>query len=181
MKHTTCSILFSLVALATPVIYGDPPAPGGVTGVDVVVKERPRDHAVTDVRGNFAIEALAGGSYTLVFRARKAAALPETTRSEIIVALTYSIKIEGTKRSVNQRGLSSDKLIAGVEIPVEVGPGARIRGQVLPGAVKRMVWISPEVGSHMAGHWVEGDSREAIRAHNVAKVSKDDLQNHLQR
>jgi hypothetical protein len=63
--------VFLLVALATPVIYGGEPA-RGVAGVDVVVKQRPSDHAVTDARGTFAIEALAAGSYALTFRSRKA-------------------------------------------------------------------------------------------------------------
>jgi len=180
MKNMTRGIVFLLVALATPVIYGDPPAPG-VAGVDVVVKQSPGKHAVTDARGNFAFEGLAPGSYTLVFRAQKADQLPEITKSEVIVAVTYSIKIEGTKRSVNQSGLTSNKLIAGVDIAVELGSGAKIRGQVLPGKLKKMVWISPQVGSQMPGHWVEADSNAAAGAHSVVRVNTEDLQTFLKR
>lgn len=75
MKHMTCGIVFLLVALATPVIYGGEPA-RGVAGVDVIVKQKPSDHAITDARGNFAIEALAVGSCTLTFRATKSSGPP---------------------------------------------------------------------------------------------------------
>jgi hypothetical protein len=93
--------VFLLVALTTPVIYGGEPA-RGVAGVDVVVKQRPSDHAVTDARGNFAIEALAAGSYTLTFRARKAEDLHYSTSDKVIVAELYSIKIEVIANSVRR-------------------------------------------------------------------------------
>src|SRR5947207_7772074 len=96
MKNRTRGIVFFLVALAAPVIYGGEPD-RGVGGVDVIVKQRPSDHAVTDARGNFAIEALAAGSYTLTFRARKAGDLHHSTSNKVIVAELYSIKIEGTR------------------------------------------------------------------------------------
>ena len=76
---------------------------------------------------------------------------------------------------MSQRGLTSDKLIAGVDIPVVVGPGATIRGQVLAHAPKRMVWIAPEVGSQMPGHWADADSKEAARFHNTVQIKNEDL------
>jgi hypothetical protein len=172
MKHMTRGIVFLLVALATPVIYGGEPA-RGVAGVDIIVKQRPRDRAVTDARGNFAIEALAAGSYTVTFRARKAKDLSGTTSQKVIVASTYSIKIEGTKRVVNKSGLTTDDLLAGVDVEVDLGPGARIHGQVAAGAMKSMVWIPPETGSNVPGHWVEEGSAEARAAphHNSYPVS----------
>src|SRR5437016_13564711 len=112
MKHMTRGIVLLLVALAAPVIYGGEPA-RGVAGVDVIVKQRPSDRAVTDARGNFAIEALAAGSYTLTFRARKAGDLPGSTSHKVIIATLYSIKIDGTKHAVNKSGLKSDDLLAG--------------------------------------------------------------------
>jgi hypothetical protein len=175
MKNLTCGIVFLLAALATPAIYGGQPG-SGVAEVNVVVKQSPGKRRITDERGNFAFEDLAPGSYTLTFRARKANLLPETTRSEVIVATAYSIKIEGTKRAVSQRGLTSDKLIAGVDIPVEVRSGAKIRGEVLAHAPKRMVWIAPEVGSQMPGHWADADSKEAARFHNIVQIKNEDLQ-----
>jgi len=176
MKHVTGGIVFLLVALATPVIDGGEPA-RGVAGVDVIVKQRPRDSAVTDARGNFAIEALAAGSYTLTFRARKAEHIPSTS-DKVIVATLYSIKIDGTKRAVNKSGLTSDDLLAGVDVDVNLGPGARIRGQVAAGALKNMVWIPKEPGSNIPGRWVEEGSVEAKAAghHNAQQMRTEELQ-----
>jgi hypothetical protein len=175
MKHRTRGIVFLLVALTTPVIYGGEPA-RGVAGVDVIVKQRPSDHAVTDARGNFAIEALAAGSYTLTFRARKAEHIPSTS-DRVIVAELYSIKIEGTKRAVNKSGLTSDDILAGVDVEVDLGPGARIRGQVAAGALKKMVWIPREPGSNIPGRWVEEGSVEARAAphHNAQALSREQV------
>lgn len=163
MKHMTPGIVFLLVALATPVIYGGEPA-SGVAGVDVIVKQRPSDRALTDARGNFAIEALAAGSYTLTFRARRAEDLPHSTSDKVIVATMYSIKIDGTKRAVNKSGLTSNDLVAGYDVDVDLGPGARIRGQVAARASKNMIWIAKEHGSNLPGRWVEEGSVEAKAA-----------------
>jgi hypothetical protein len=179
MKHMTCGIggiVFLLVALATPVIYGGEP-PHGVAGVDVIVKQRPRDRAVTDGRGNFAIAALAGGSYRLTFRARKAEDLPHSTSDKVIVATMYSIKIDGTKHAVNKNGLTTDDLLAGYDVDVDLGPNGRIRGQVAAVASKNMVWVPQETGSHIPGHWVEEGSAEAKAAlrHHVQQMSTEEL------
>jgi hypothetical protein len=172
MKNMTGGIVLFLVALATPVIYGGEPA-HGVAGVEVIVKQRPSDRAVTDARGNFAIEALAAGSYTLTFRSRKAEDMHHSTSDKVIVATLYSIKIDGTKRAVNKSGLTTDELLAGVEVDVDLGPGARIRGQVAAGASKKMIWIPKEPGTNLPGHWVEEGSAEARAAlhHNAHQLS----------
>jgi hypothetical protein len=168
MKHMTPGIVFLLVALATPVSYGGEPA-HGVAGVDVIVKQRPSDHAITDGRGNFAIAALAGGSYTLTFRAKKAEDLHHSTSDRVLVATSYSIKVEGTKRAVNKSGLTTNHLRAGVDVEVDLEPGARIRGEVAAVALKNMVWIPQATGSYIPGHWVEEGSAEAMAArhHNT--------------
>jgi hypothetical protein len=176
MKNMTRGIVLLLVALATPVICGDDSA-RGVAGVEVVVKQRPSDHAVTDGRGNFAIEALAAGSYTLTFRARKAEDLHHSTSDKVIVATLYSIKIGGTKRAVNKSGLTSTRLAAGVEVEVDLGPGARIRGQVAADALKNMIWIPQETGSNIPGHWVEAGSAEAKAAihHDTHQMTMEEV------
>jgi hypothetical protein len=172
MKNMTRGIVFLLAALAAPVIYGGQPD-RGVGGVDVIVKQRPSDRAVTDGGGNFAIEALADGSYTLTFRARKASDLRGNTSDKVIVATVYSIRIDGTKKAVKKSGLTTDDLIAGVDISVDLGLGARIRGQVASEALKKMVWLPPEPGSNLPGRWVEEDSAEAKAAlhHNASAMS----------
>jgi hypothetical protein len=54
--------------------------------------------------------------------------------------------------------------LAGVDVNVDVGPGARIRGQVAAAAMKKMVWIPKEPGSNLPGRWVAEDSAEARAA-----------------
>jgi hypothetical protein len=178
MKNMTRGILLLWVAFAASSICGGQSAPG-VAGVDVFVKQSPNLRAVTDARGNFALDAVSPGSYTLTFRARKAADLKVTPRDKAVVATSYSIKVEGTKRSVNQIGLIGDKLLAGVDVTIEVGSGAKVRGQVLAGSIKKMVWIPAAVGSHIPGHWAAADSKEAS-AFNRVGVNNDDLRNNMQ-
>lgn len=184
MKHMTRGIVFLLVALATPVIYGgqsEPePGPGsGVAGVDVLVKRRPDTQAVTDSRGNFALDALPAGSYTLTFRARKAQDLKSkgSTSDRFIVATSYSIKIEGAKRPVNKSGLTSDDLLAGCDLDVDLGAVGRVRGKVAAVALKKMVWIPQETGSNIPGRWVEAGSPEAKAAvhHHTEQMSVEGL------
>jgi hypothetical protein len=165
MKNVTLGILFCTVAFATSVIYGSQEA-SGVYGIDVVVKQKPSNHAVTDPNGNFALESLPPGSYTLSFRARPAKDLRSSTRDKVIVATSYSIKIEGTKSPANRSGLTSDKILAGVDIAVQVGSGAKVRGRVLPAGSKKMVWVPQRVGSNFPGHWAEEGSEEAS-PHNI--------------
>ncbi len=160
MKNMTRGILLLSVAFATSAIYGGQTAPG-VAGVDVFVKQNPAKRTVTDARGNFALDALPPGPCTLAFRARKVQDTKATTTDKVTVAATYSIKIDGTKRPVNQSGLTSDKLLAGVDVSIEVGPGAKARGQVIANAVKKMVWIPKEPGSNLPGRWVEAGSAPA--------------------
>jgi hypothetical protein len=180
MKHMTRGVLLLSVLLAGPVLYSQPPAPKGVAGVSIVLKQNPAKRTVTDARGNFSLEGLPAGSHTLTIRPQKAQDTKTTSTTKAIVATSYSIKIEGTKRPITQSNLTSDQLLAGVDLRVEVGVGAKVRGQVLAGGLKKMVWIAPEVGSHFPGRWVDADSKEAAR-HNSARVSGDDFRNNMQR
>jgi len=176
MKNITCGTLLLSIFFAMPVVYAQ--GPKGVAGVVVGVKQSPTKRTVTDAGGNFSLEGLPAGSYTLTIRAQKAQDTKMASTTKAIVATSYSIKVEGIKGSVNQ-SLTSDKLLAGVDVPVAVGAGAKVRGQVLAGGLKKMVWIAPEVGSHFTGHWVDADSKDAA-AHNSARVSGDDLRRNLQ-
>lgn len=176
MNNMVRGILLLSILLAMPVVYGQ--APKGVAGVGVVVKQNPSKRTVTDARGNFSLEGLPAGSYTLTIRPQKAQDTKTASTTKVTVGTSYSIKVEGTKHPVNQT-LTSDTLLAGVDVPVQVGAGAKVRGQVLAGGVKKMVWIAAEIGSHFPGHWVEADSKEAS-ALNRAHISGDDMRNHLQ-
>jgi hypothetical protein len=177
----TLALVGSLVAFATSSLYGGQ-SPPGVAGVDVVVKQKAGKRAVTDAHGNFAFDALPPGSCILAFRVREAKDLsrsaerrnPKVTTDKVTVASSYSIKIEGTKRPLNQSGLTNDKLTAGVDVAVEVGSGGKVRGQVLAAETAKMVWIPKRTGSHMPGHWVPADSAEA-KSQNITVHSAEDL------
>jgi hypothetical protein len=177
MKNMTRGMVLLVAIFAASAICGGQPAPG-VAGVDVVVKQNPSKRAVTDARGNFAI-ALPPGPCTLAFRARKANDTKTAATSKVTVAESYSIKIEGTKRSVNQSGLTSNQLVRGVDVAIEVKSGATIRGQVLAGATKKMVWIAAQIGSNIPGHWAEEGSKEAASARNSVNISNDDMRNNF--
>jgi hypothetical protein len=141
-----------------------------------MVRQKPSNHVVTDARGSFAFDALPAGSYTLAIRAQKAKDSKTASTSKVTIAESYSIKIDGIKRPVNQ-SLASNKLLAGLDIAVEVGSGG-IRGQVLAGGTKKMVWIPAALGSNIPGHWAEADSKEAS-AFNRVNISQDDVRNNL--
>jgi hypothetical protein len=177
---TKVGVVILVAAFAVSASYGEQAR--GVAGVDVIVKQNPRNHAVTDARGTFALDGLAPGSYTLIFRSRKAADVKTASTEKVVVATSYSIKVDGIKRPVNQTSLTSDKLIAGVSIPVEVGAGAKIRGQVAAGALQKMVWIPKEPGSHIPGHWAAADSAEAKAKRSDTQIlSREDMQNVMNR
>src|SRR6476660_962874 len=176
MKNITLTILSLLIVFAMPIAYGQ--APKGVAGVVVTVKQNPAKRSVTDSSGSFSLEGLPAGSYNLIFRAQKAKDTQTVSTTKAVIATSYSIKVEGGTRSITQK-LTSDSLLAGADLPIQLGAGARLRGQVLAGALKKMVWIAPEPGSHFPGHWVEADSKEAA-AHNSQRVSGDDFRNNLQ-
>jgi hypothetical protein len=68
--------------------------------------------------------------------------------------------------------------MAGVDVIVDLGPGARIRGQVASSSLKNMVWIMKEPGSNLPGRWVPEDSAEAKAAihHNAQAMRVEGVQ-----
>lgn len=163
MKHMTRGILLLFVGFTASAVFGAKPSPG-VAGVDVSVKQIPGKHAVTNAQGNFVLGTLPAGSYTLILKAQKAKDTKNKPADKITIAESYSVRIEGTKRSIVQNGLTSNQLIDGLNIQVQVSAGGDVRGQVAAGALKKMVWFPQEPGSHIPGHWVEEGSVEAKRA-----------------
>ena len=180
MKNMTGGILLLVGVFAASTIYGGQPAPG-VAGVGVVVKQNPGKRAVTDAKGNFALDALPPGSYLLTFRAQKAAEVKNKTTDKVTVATSYAISVQGTKRPITKSGLTSDNLIAGVDVPIQVAGGGKVRGQVSAGSLKKMVWIPAEPGSHFPGRWVAADSREAARRSNTQTFSQEEMMDTLHR
>ena len=178
MKKITLGIAIITAALVFTPLHGAE-APRGVAGVDVFVKQNPSKRATTNASGTFAFDGLPAGAYTLTFRARKAQDTKNKTTDNVTVATSYAIRIDGTKR-VMKSGLTSDNLVRGFELRVE-GAGSKIRGQVTADALKKMVWIAQEPGSHIPGRWVAADSPEAARRSNTQTLSREDLMNTMNR
>ncbi|MFN2623411.1 MAG: hypothetical protein ABR611_11250 [Chthoniobacterales bacterium] len=174
MKKITASIAFCVVAFSASLTYGGQ-EPSGVAAVNVALKQNPKKKAVTDAQGNFVLSALPAGSYTLFIWGPSAKDLHQTTGSVMIVATAYAIKVEGAKRSANQNNLTSDRLIAGVDIPIEVGPSGNIRGRVLAEGLKRFVWVPQRPGTNLPGYWAEEGSAEAVPSHNISQITRKDM------
>src|ERR1044072_4186446 len=101
MKNIARGILFCVVVFSTALIYGGQ-EPSGVAEINVSVRQKSGKPVVTDARGNFTLGALPAGSYTLFVWARSAKEIQPKTGNVREVATSYSIKIEGAKRSANQ-------------------------------------------------------------------------------
>jgi len=173
MKTITTGIVFCTVALAASLTCGGE-EPRGVAGVNAALKQNPKKKAVTDAQGNF-ILSVPAGTYTLFVWGPSAKDLHQTTRTVMIVATAYSIKVEGAKRSANQNSITSDRLIAGVDIPVVVGPDGKVRGRVLAEGLKRFVWVPQRPGTNLPGYWAEEGSAEAVPSHNVTQITRKDM------
>jgi hypothetical protein len=174
MKNITRGILFCVVAFAASVSYGGQ-EPSGVAQVNVALKQNPKKKAVTDAQGNFVLSALPAGSYMLFVWGPSAKDLHQTTGSVMIVATSYSIKVEGAKPSANQNKLTSDTLIAGVDIPIQVGPSGNVKGRVLAEGLKRFVWVPQRPSTNLPGHWAEEGSAEAVPSHNITQITRKDM------
>jgi hypothetical protein len=174
MKTMTAGALFCVVAFAASVTHGGQ-EPSGVAAVNVALKQNPKKKAVTDAQGNFVLSALPAGSYTLFVWAPSAKDIQQTTRNIMVVATSYSISVEGTKRLPSQTHLPSDKLTAGVDIPVKVGPSGNVRGRVLAEGLKRFVWVPRASDTNLPGHWAEEGSAEAVPSHNISQITRKDM------
>ena len=172
----TTSLLGGLILASLIAQAADQPL-HGVAGVEVRVKESPAQRAVTDARGNFVLQGLAPGSYTLLFKAQQAKDIKTQSTTAIAVAQSYSIQVNGTKRPATRNAIP-DQLLAGVAVPVEVGKGAQVRGVVGTAQAQKMVWIAPELGTHIPGHWAPADSPEAKGhgARSTQWMKGDDVQ-----
>ena len=128
----------------------------------------------TDGNGTFATGKLQPGEYVVQFNSKSA---PKTTR--------YALIASAGKEKVVANGIAGDKLIAGVAVTIQVGPGLNLTGQVtgedknsapIGRNGKLMVWIPKQIGSNLAAHWAESDSAEAKGAMTSASYSMKNVQ-----
>ena len=95
----------------------------------------------------------------------------------------YAIVVSAGTKKVSAAGVAGEKFAkGGVALKVDVGANLNIAGQVAAETAgaskngKKMVWIPPQAGSHMPGHWVEEGSAEAVAARTAGNLSSQDVQ-----
>jgi hypothetical protein len=169
MKNMIRSALAYLSLVAACMAYGAVPA------VNVTVSDASGKAAfkgATDAKGAFATPNLKPGNYVVQFNATSGA----------LKGNRYALVVSAGKKKVSASAVPGEKFTGGgVAMKVEVGAGLNITGQVATeanGAVKngkKMVWIPPQLGSHMPGHWAEEGSAEAIAAKNAGNMSAQDV------
>ena len=169
MKTTARALLVLSVLFFASAAFAASPS------VSVAVKQRPGGRLVkqvtTDPSGNFTLGALPPGAYVLEFRSQK----PTDASNK-----QFSLSVAGTKTTGTQ-SVAGKSLVTGVALNVEVGPNAKVSGQIAIGPTaavkKKMVWIPAMLGSNRPGHWVEEDSAEAKLSRTRGIIPTNQIQN----
>ena len=169
MKNTVRNILLLLSFFTASAVYGAVPA------MNVTVSDASGKAAfkgTTNAKGSFATANLKPGNYVVQFNSTIGA----------VKGNHYAIVVSAGTKKVSAAAVPGEKFAGGgVAMKVDVGAGLNITGQVAAetnGAVKngkKMVWIPPQLGSHMPGHWAEEGSAEAIAAKNAGNLSAQDV------
>ncbi|MDQ6622569.1 MAG: T9SS type A sorting domain-containing protein [Verrucomicrobiota bacterium] len=167
---STFALLLGLASAA----YGDVPA------MDVTVFNAGGQVAFKggmNADATFATGNLDPGNYVVQFNARNAA----------VKNNQFLLVVSAGKRKVIADGVPGRTLMAGgAAMKVNVGPGAKITGQIAndqteagAGSSKyrvidgqRYVWLSSALGSNLGGHWVEEGSPPGG---NLTQLTTDDL------
>jgi hypothetical protein len=171
MKTILRSVVIGMLAAIVSV------ASGAVPVVNVTVLNssgKTLYKSATDGKGAFATGKLQPGEYVVQFNSKSA---PKTSR--------YALIASAGKEKVVANGIAGDKLIAGVAVTIQVGPGLNLTGQVtgedknsapIGRNGKLMVWIPKVIGSNLAPHWAESDSAEAKGVMTSASYSMKNMQ-----
>jgi hypothetical protein len=169
MKNVILSAAVSLLFVGSFIAYGAVPA------VNVTVSDASGKAAfkgATDAKGAFATPNLKPGNYVVQFNSTSGA----------VKGNHYAIVVSAGKKKVSASAVPGEKFAAGgVAMKVDVGAGLNITGQIAAeanGAVKngkKMVWIPPQLGSNMPGHWAEEGSAEAVAAKSAGNLSTQDI------
>lgn len=150
-----------------------------LASIDVSAKEKASGKVVykgkTGAGGKFATGTLAPGSYIFEFSSKDGTG--------------FQVALAGAKSARQAKNRAS-----GLAFDVEVGPAAKVSGQVTPTQAtaaqastkgnakvriingKRYVWARGEIGSHMGGRWVlEEDAVAASKGEgrNSAEMLRD--------
>jgi hypothetical protein len=171
MKNTLRITLLPLLLLAVSMVYG------GVPAMNVTVSDaggKPAFKGTTNGSGAFATSNLKPGNYVVQFNSKGAA----------VKGSHYAIVVSAGTKKVTAAAVPGEKFAGGgVAMKVDVGAGLNITGQVAAeksGSIskngKKMVWIPPQLGSNMQGHWAEEGSADAVAAKNAGNMSTQDFQ-----
>src|SRR6202521_2243515 len=170
MKNMIRSTVVSLLFFGACLAYGSVPA------LNVTVSDASGKAAfkgTTNTKGTFATANLKPGNYVVQFN----------STSTAVKGNHYAIVVSAGTKKVSAAAVPGEKFTGGgVALKVDVGAGLNITGQVAAeanGAVKngkKMVWIPPQLGSNMPGHWAEEGSAEAVAAKNAGNLSTNDVQ-----
>jgi hypothetical protein len=168
MKIMIRSAVASLVLAATCMAYG------AVPSLNVIVSDASGKAAfkgATNAKGTFATAKLTPGNYVVQFNSPSGG-----------IKGNYAIVVSAGTKKVSAAGVAGEKFAkGGVALKVDVGANLNIAGQVAAeeaGASKngkKMVWIPPQAGSHMPGHWADADSAEAKQARSAGNMSSGDV------
>jgi hypothetical protein len=168
MKNMIRTAAASLLIGAACMAYGAVPA------LNVTVSDASGKAAfkgATNAKGAFATAKLKPGNYVVQFNSSSGA-----------IKGSYAIVVSAGTKKVSAAGVAGEKFAkGGVALKVDVGAGLNIAGQVAAEANgaskngKKMVWIPPQLGSNMPGHWAEEGSAEAVAAKNAGNLSTQDL------
>ncbi len=169
MKNMIRRTVVSLLLGAASMAYGAVPA------MNVTVSDASGKAAfkgTTNGNGTFATANLSPGKYVVQFNSKSGA----------VKGNHYAIVVSAGKKKVSASAVPGEKLAGGgVALKVDVGAGLNITGQIATeanGAVKngkKMVWIPPQLGSNMPGHYAEEGSAEAIAARSAGNLSNQDV------
>jgi hypothetical protein len=168
MKKTIPSLVLCLFVAAAAI------ASGAVPPVNVTVSDKGGKAAfkgATNTSGAFATSKLQPGNYVVQF----------TSNSAELKGKQYALVVSAGTKKVSANVAGEKFAGGGVAMKVDVGAGLNITGQVAAQngptskGGKKMVWIPKQLGSNVAGHWVEEDSAEAIAAKNAGILSTQDV------
>src|SRR5450631_1624951 len=168
MKNVILSTAMSFLLIAASMAYGGIP-PMSVTVSDAGGKAAFK--GTTNASGGFTTSKLQPGKYIVQVNGGAKGS-------------QYTIVVSAGTKKVSASAVAGTKLASGgVALKVDLASVLNITGQIAAETGpttkggKKMVWITPQLGSNMPGHWVEEGSAEevAARGHAVDTQSVMDM------
>jgi len=167
MKNILRNLILGIAVCAASAVYATTPP----VNVTVSSSGKTSFKGQTDSKGVFSTGKLAPGNYTVTFNSDNAA----------LKGKQYVLVVSAGAKKVSADCAGEKFARGGVAMKVDVGAGLNITGQVAAqtgptsSGGKKMVYITPAVGSNMPGRWVAEDSAEAKEAKVAGRLSKQDV------